>query len=146
MTEQPAGAARPPDSHMDLLSRDNRAFAQLALVRKDGTPHVTPVWFDYDGQDFIINTARNRVKDRILRRRPMVAIAISDPTNPYRVLRVRGRVVDETEESGYDQICDLNLKYHGERTYPKRPGEVRVTYKIRPERFGATPAPAGTAR
>jgi PPOX class probable F420-dependent enzyme len=119
-----------PDRLLDLLGREKKAIAFLALVKKDGTPQVTPVWFDYDGEHIIINTARRRVKDRILHRHPLVALAICDPQDPYRYIQIRGRVVAETETGGYDQICDLNLKYHGDRNYPVRPGEVRVTYKI----------------
>ena len=119
-----------PDRLRDLLSREKRAFAHLALVRRNGTPHLTPVWFDYDAPHFIVNTARGRVKDKIMRRHPAVTMEITDPTDPYRYLLVRGRVVGETEEGAYEKICDLNLKYHGENTYPRYPGEVRVTYTI----------------
>ena len=122
-----------PPSHVDLLRPEARAFAALALVTGRGDPHVTPMWFDYDGEHLIFNTARGRVKDRILARRPVVACAIVDPANPYRYLQIRGVVVAESEEGGYDQICVLNQKYHGHPTYPKRPGEVRVTYKVHPE-------------
>ena len=122
-----------PASHADLLRPEKKAFASLALITSKGEPHVTPMWFDYDGECIIFNTARGRVKDRILHKRPAVALAISDPANPYRYIQIRGTVVDEIEEGGYDQICQLNLKYHGDRNYPKRPGEVRVTYKVRPE-------------
>lgn len=124
-----------PEKFIDLFSKEKRALAYLALVKKDGSPQVTPVWFDYDGTHIIINTARGRVKDKILKRHPRVALAIQDPANWYRYIQVRGQVVEETEVGGYDQICDLNLKYHGDRNYPKRPGEVRVTYKILPEHF-----------
>ena len=123
-----------PEKSADLFSREKRAFAFLALVMKDSTPHVTPVWFDYDGTHIIINTARGRVKDKILRKHPRVALAIQDPANSYRYVQIRGKVVAETEEGGYDQICALNDKYHGDRDYPKPPGEVRVTYKILPEK------------
>ena len=123
-----------PESFTDVLSREKKAFAFLALVMKDGTPHVTPVWFDYDGTLIVVNTARGRVKDKILRKHPRVALAIQDPANPYRYIQIRGKVVAETEEGGYEQICALNDKYHGNRNYPKRPGEVRVTYKILPEK------------
>jgi len=123
-----------PDRFTDLLAREKKAFACLALVKKDGTPQVTPIWFDYDGTTFIFNTARGRVKDRILHRHPAVAFVISDPADPYRYIQVIGHVVDESEEGGYDQICDLNLKYHGNRNYPLPPGQVRVTYKVLPER------------
>lgn len=126
-------SAQIPESHADLLRPEKKAFASLALITSKGEPHVTPMWFDYDGECIIFNTARGRVKDRILHKRPAVALAISDPANPYRYIQIRGTVVDEIEEGGYDQICQLNLKYHGDRNYPKRPGEVRVTYKVRPE-------------
>ncbi|HLH74425.1 MAG TPA: PPOX class F420-dependent oxidoreductase [Chloroflexota bacterium] len=124
-----------PESHADLLTREKKAFAHLALVTSKGEPQVTPMWFDYDGKYIIFNTARGRVKDRIMHRRPTVALAISDPANPYRYLQIRGPVVEEDEAGGWEQICSLNQKYHGHPNYPKRPGEVRVTYKVRPERI-----------
>jgi len=122
-----------PDKHLDLLSRETKAFAALSLVLSDGTPQVTPIWFDWDGTHIILNTARGRVKDRVMHKRPRVALLIVDPSDPYRYIQIRGRVDMETELGGYDTICDLNEKYHGDRNYPKRPGEVRVTYKILPE-------------
>ncbi len=126
---------QPPAAFNDLLSRSKKAFAYLALVKKDGTPQVTPIWFDYDGAHFIFNTARGRVKDKILHRHPSVAFVIQDPENPYRYLQVRGKVVDESEAGGYNVISGLNVKYHGNPDYPKRPGEVRVTYKVQAEHF-----------
>ncbi|HEY3081818.1 MAG TPA: PPOX class F420-dependent oxidoreductase [Chloroflexota bacterium] len=124
-----------PQTHADLLSREKKAFAHLALVTSDGTPHVTPMWFDFDGEHVIFNTARNRVKDRLMKKRPRVALTVSDPADPYRYIQLRGPVVSESEEGGYEQICDLRQKYRGDRNYPKNPGEVRVTYKVRPEKI-----------
>ncbi len=124
-----------PDTHIDLFKRETKAFAMLALTLSDGSPHVTPIWFDWDGTYIIINTARNRVKDKILRKHPKVAVLISAPDDPYRYIHLRGRVVEETEEGGYEEICDLNEKYHGNRNFPKRPGQMRVTYKILPEKI-----------
>ena len=103
------------------------------MTLADGSPQVTPIWFGWDGTHIILNTARGRVKDKVMRRGGKVALAIVDPSDPYRYLQIRGRVVDETENGAYDTICDLNLKYHGDRNFPKRPTEVRVTYKVLPE-------------
>jgi hypothetical protein len=122
-----------PASHADLLSKEKKAFASLALVTSKGEPHVTPMWFDFDGEHIIFNTARGRLKDRLLSKHPVVALAVIDPTNPYRYLQLRGPVVSESEEGGYEQISALSVKYAGDPNYPKYPGEVRVTYKIRPE-------------
>jgi PPOX class probable F420-dependent enzyme len=123
-----------PERLAYLMTRETRAFAQLSLVCADGTPRVWPVWFDYDGTDIILNTARGRLKDRIMQKRPTAAMAINDPQNPYKYLLIIGPVVHETEEGGYEGIADLNQKYKGDYDYPKHPGEVRVVYKVRPER------------
>ncbi len=122
-----------PEKAQYLLKWETKAFAFLALTLKDGSPHVTPVWFDWDGAHIIINTARGRVKDKVLRRRPKVALAIAAPGDLYTYLQIRGQVDSETEEGGYEQICKLNEKYHGKYEFPKRPGQVRVTYTILPE-------------
>jgi len=126
-----------PESHLDLMTTEKRAIAELAVVLRNGTPQVSPVWFDYADGLIVINTARGRVKDKALHRHPMVALSIRDPDDPYRYLLIRGPVVDETEEGGYDSIQDLNLKYHGVRQYKLGPGMVRVIYKIKPERVFA---------
>jgi PPOX class probable F420-dependent enzyme len=122
-----------PERLLDLLSPEKKAFASIALTLSDGSPQVTPIWFDWDGTRLILNTARGRVKEKVMHRRGKVALLIVDSNDPYRYLQIRGRVVDEIEAGAFDVICDLNLKYRGDRNYPKRPGEVRVTYKVLPE-------------
>jgi PPOX class probable F420-dependent enzyme len=124
-----------PERLSDLLAPEKKAFASLALTLADGSPQVTPIWFDWDGTHIILNTARGRVKDKVMHRGGKIALLIVDPIDPYRYLQIRGRVVSETENGAYDTICDLNLKYRGDRNYPKRPGEVRVTYRIMPEQM-----------
>ena len=122
-----------PSTHKDLL--DKPAFANLATLNPDGSPQVTPVWFDYDGQHIIVNTARGRVKDRNLQREPRVALSIVDPANPYRYLGIQGRVTEMTENGADAGIDKLAKKYLGKDKYPwKGPTEVRVIVKIAPEK------------
>jgi PPOX class probable F420-dependent enzyme len=105
----------------------------LTTLMPDGSPQVTPVWVDYDGEYLIFNSARGRQKDRNVRRDPRVAIAILDPDNPYRYVEVRGHVVDITQEGADQSVDRLAKKYLGLDKYPyAQPGEVRVIYKIRP--------------
>lgn len=121
-----------PATHQDLLQKV--AFANLATLNPDGSPQVTPVWFEYDGQNIVVNTARGRVKDRNLKREPRVALSIMDPANPYRYLGIQGRVTEMTENGADAGIDRLAKKYLGKDKYPfRQPGEVRVLYKIRPE-------------
>jgi len=123
-----------PEGFMDLLTQ-KRAFAHLATLMPDGGPQVTPVWFDWDGETVRVNSARGRQKDRNMRRAARVALSIQDPDNPYRYLALRGLVTEVTEEGADAHIDSLAKKYLGVDSYPYRqPGEVRVIYKIRPER------------
>ncbi len=122
--------AQVPAAFTDLLTT-RIAFAHLATSMKDGTPQVTPVWFSYDGNHLLLNSARGRLKDRNMRARPKIALSILDPDNPYRYLQIRGRVVEVTETGGDAHIDALAMKYLGKDTYPWRaPGEVRVIYKV----------------
>jgi PPOX class probable F420-dependent enzyme len=121
-----------PNSHVDLFKK--KAFASLATLMPDGQPQVTPVWVDFDGQHVVINTAEGRQKDKNLQRDGRVAMSIMDPDNPYRYLEVRGRVVERTRDGADQHIDAMAGKYLGKDTYPfRRPGEVRVLYKVKPE-------------
>ena len=122
-----------PDAFKDLLT-SKKAFANLATVNADSSPQVTPVWFDWDGKNVRINTAKGRVKDKNLRRTPTVALSIMDPDNPYRYVQVKGRVADVTESGADAHIDALAKKYTGKDYSNRKPGEVRVTFTITPDR------------
>ncbi|HEX5022971.1 MAG TPA: PPOX class F420-dependent oxidoreductase [Candidatus Binatia bacterium] len=126
-----------PDGFKDILNKPG--YAHLATLMKDGSPQVTPVWYDVDGTHIRINTAKGRLKDKNMRRDKQVALSIQDPDNPYRYLAIRGDV-DEITENGADAHIDsLAKKYLGKDRYPFRaPGEVRVIYKIRPEKVSTS--------
>jgi PPOX class probable F420-dependent enzyme len=127
-----------PEQYLDLFTT-KKAYAHLATINPDGTPQVTPVWFDYDGTHVIVNTARGRLKDKNMQRDPRVTVTVSDPDDPYRYIQLRGRVVEMTEQGGYEKIVELAKKYRGPNaTFPRRPNEVRVTVKILPVRTHAT--------
>lgn len=120
-----------PDQFKDLFSKV--AFAHLATLMPDGSPHVTPVWCDFDDTNVRVNSAKGRVKDKNMRRNKKVALSVQDPENPYRYLAILGEVVEITEEGADAHIDSLTKKYLSKDKYPFRgPGEVRVIYKIRP--------------
>jgi PPOX class probable F420-dependent enzyme len=121
-----------PEKYRDLFTK--RAFASLATIMPDGSPQVTPVWCDLEGDHVVFNSAKGRQKDRNVRRDPRVSLAVIDPENPYRYLEIRGRVVEITEHGASEHIDKMAKKYLGVDKYPYgRPGEVRVIYKIHPE-------------
>ncbi len=121
-----------PEKFLDLLTQ-KKAFANLATVMPDGSPQVTPVWFDYRDGVIRVNTAKGRVKARNMREGAPVALAIMDPDNPYRYLQIRGRVRRVAEQGAAAHIDSLAGKYLGKDKYPwAQPGEVRLMLEIEP--------------
>src|SRR4051795_7995661 len=107
------------------------AYCQLATLMPDGSPQVTQVWVDTDGQHILINTAEGRQKERNVKRDPRVACNVVDSANAWRIAMVRGRVVEITGAGAEQQIDQLAKKYLNEEAYPfRRPEEVRVILKI----------------
>src|SRR4051794_23410708 len=80
------------EEQMQLLREPHLAY--VATVNQDGSPQVTPVWVDTDGEAIIFNTARGRLKWRNLERDPRISITVVDAANPVsRTVIARGRAV-----------------------------------------------------
>jgi len=122
-----------PEKFNDLVSDQTKAFASVATVLKDGSPQVTPVWFDTAGDLIRINTASGRVKSRTLQEGRKVALSIMDPANPYRYMQIRGTVKKVTTDGADAHIDKLAQKYMG-TDYPfRQAGESRILIEIVPE-------------
>ncbi len=127
-----------PEQFEELFKK--RSHGHLATLLADGTPHVTPVWVDYDGKHVIVNSAKGRLKDISMSKRPQVAIEIVDPDNPNRYVLVRGDVVEITEEGADEHLDKLAQRYLSREVYPptwRYPNEVRRIYKILPRHVTA---------
>ena len=124
-----------PDPFLDLFER--KSFAHFATVMPDGTPHVTPVWVDYDetADRVLINTMQGRQKERNVQRNPKVGLSITDPDDPYRYVSVRGEAETVTQEGAVDHINELAHRYM-DQDYPNLDDESgpRVVVRIRPDR------------
>ena len=126
----------------DVLSEKARALiarpllASLATLNPDGSPQITPLWIDLDGDDVVFNTAQGRRKARNLERDARVAVTVIDPDDPYNVVAFQGTVTDVTTEGADAHIDALAKKYLGVDTYPmRREGEVRVRVTVRTDRI-----------
>ena len=115
-----------------------RNWGNLVDVRTDGSPHVTPVWVDYDGRHVLVNSAYGRAKVRHIRRDPPVAIDVlpsHDQQAGYVSVSGTAELVDEGADGHIDKLAK---KYLGVEEYPFRsPGEKRVIIRITPERVDA---------
>jgi len=121
-----------PDAARALLDAPN--FADLATLMPDGSPQVTPIWIDRDGDLVVFNTAKGRAKHRNLERDPRVALSVIDKADPYRYIQIRGRVKEMTTDGADAHIDALANKYLGVESYPRRnPAEQRIIVRIEPE-------------
>jgi PPOX class probable F420-dependent enzyme len=120
----------------DLVTKlfTGKNFAFVATLMKDGTPQITPTWVDFDGKTILINTAEGRVKQKNVSRDPRVAISIVDQNNPYDMVTIRGKVIEQTSKGADEHIDKLAKKYLGVDKYPFRaPTEKRIILKVAPE-------------
>ena len=114
---------------------EGKNFATIASLMKDGTPHVTPVWMDYDGEHLIFTTEQKRLNPKIMKRNPNVSMSILNHENPYEYIEVRGKVDEVTPEGAFEHIDKMAKKYMNADKYPmNKPGDVRLLVRIAPEK------------
>lgn len=117
-------------------------FAFLGTINKDGSPQVTPTWIDItedkndkENELILINTAKDRIKQKNVSRDPRVSISMIDETNPYSMITIKGRVIEQTTEGADKHIDDLAKKYLNAEKYPSHSPDVkRIILKIKPEK------------
>ena len=111
-------------------------FVHLATLMKSGSPQVSPVWVDVDGDTILINSAVGRLKDKNIRTDARVALSATDPANPYHAIMIRGRVKEITTDGAEEHIDKMAKKYMGKDVYPAHSAaEPRVIYKIEAEKI-----------
>ena len=115
---------------------EGKHFGKLATVMKDGSPHVTPIWYMLDGGKIIINTTTKRVKYYNIKRDSRVCFLV-DAGYPYVIIFGRARVAGERD--GKKDIETLAIRYTGEARGRKSARSVywkqpRASIEIVPER------------
>ena len=116
----------------ELLQDPNYCF--VATLRRDGTPHVTPVWVDVDGDSVLLNSAAGRAWPANLARDPRVTLTIANMRDHSEYVSIRGRLVEQTTEGADAHIDALAKKYLGVNEYPLRSAdEQRIILRIEPQ-------------
>ena len=132
---------------MDKLSEPLREFvkepnvAVLATLRKDGSPHLTSVWYAYeDGEIKVVITPR-RLKYKHVKRDPRVSLAVISFTPPYKQVIFEGKA-EVTAQDGPELMRRLSIRYYGEEDgkvysdYDEEAGqETRLVLHFKPERI-----------
>ena len=112
---------------------DGKNLASVATLMPDGSPQVSPVWVEREGDTVVVNATTTRQRYRNVRRDPRVALCIFDMNNIYSNVMIRGKVTEITREGAEEDIDRLSMKYNG-RKYPDHsPERPRVIIRITPE-------------
>ena len=121
---------------------------KLATVRKDGRPHVTPIWFDLDGDELVFTTWHESVKAANMRRDSRVSICVDEEIPPFAFVMVEGRVTisEDADERAY-WATRIAARYMGEDladAYGKRNSvEGELVVRVQPTKIVAKSDVAG---
>ena len=121
---------------------ESKIPARMAYVWIDGTPRVVPIWFHWNGSEFVMGTPPKAPKLRALAKNPKVALTIDDNTFPHKVLMVRGTARIEPVQGVVPEYAKCADRYFGPeqgkawvgQVAALLPSMVRVT--IKPEWVG----------
>ena len=119
---------------MTVLAPDVEAFlrepnlAALSTVKPDGRPHVTAVWYEYDGGEFIISTLRGTQKLRNVAGKGFASLAIYTHQMPYRQVVVQGtaRAGSPIDNVWRERVAVRYLGESAGRAYVRESGDWDV--------------------
>ena len=114
-----------------------RNLSYVSTLSTDGSPHVTPVWLDIDEEhNILINTSEISAKKKHIDKDPRIAISIVEQYNPYNMVSIKGRVIEQTSIGADEHLRKLALKYLGfGKYYYRKPKYNRIILKVKPEKI-----------
>ncbi len=130
----PSGATELDKRDLQRLFQ-GRNLAFISTLSKDGSPHITPMWADMEGDVILINTFESSAKSKNIKKDPRIAISVVESNNPYSMVSIKGIVIDQTTEGADDHLKKLAKRYLGiGKYYYREPNRRRVILKIKPEK------------
>jgi PPOX class probable F420-dependent enzyme len=88
------------DSEWRAFVMEGTRTGKVGVTRKDGTPHVTPIWFVLDGDDLLFTTYHESIKARVLARDPRLSVCVDDQAPPYSyvMIQAEARLTEDLDE------------------------------------------------
>jgi len=97
---------------------------KLATLRKDGRPHIVPIWYDLEGETIVFMTGRGSLKGKNLRRDPRVSMCVDDEVTPFAYVELEGTaVVADDADQRLPWATQIGGRYMG-RDLAKTYGEI----------------------
>ena len=114
----------------------SRNLAFVATLSKDGSPHVTPVWAEIVDDLILINTFETSAKNKHLTNDKRIALSVVEQNNPFNMVSIKGRVIQQTTEGADEHLKRLAKKYLGiGKYYYRKPNHKRIILKIKPDKI-----------
>lgn len=116
---------------------DERHTLVIATLRRDGTAHMTTVWYRWDGARFWIATNRDRQKFRNIQRDPRVSVLVDAPARETSVSATGRAYVDALDDAAYDGARAIVSRYvqNADAYLDARSGEPRALLRIEPRKM-----------
>ena len=113
-----------------------RNLTCVGTLSKDGSPHITPVWSEMVDDLILINTFEESAKIRHITKDKRIALSIVEQNNPFNMVSIKGKVIDQTSEGADEHLKKLAKRYLGiGKYYYRKPKHKRVILKIKPEKI-----------
>jgi PPOX class probable F420-dependent enzyme len=133
----------PPEVE-EFLRRANPAI--VGTLRRDGSPHTVPTWYDWENGRVLLNMDESRTRLRHIRRDPRISLTVLDGNQWYRHVSLLGRVVSIEDDDDFEDIDRLSRRYTG-NPFGRR--GRRVSAWMQPERWhgwsGGGPWPSSSS-
>ena len=126
------------EEHRKILLAKRNAY--LATLNADGSPQLTPVWVDVDGDEVLVNSLAGTVKIANMRRDARVALVMESEEDRYVVLGISGHAVAIESGKEFDEHIERLSKHQDGESWEFSDGETRVLARIRPDRIRILPS------
>ncbi len=123
--------------YFEFLTKGRPKLLRLAVLGRDGKPHVSSVWYLWKDGYFYVSTSRDRLKARVVKDNPNVALIVDTDIIPYKGVIVEGKA--ELTTKNFSDVTLSITKRYVSKEYVKAEFEdlmryPRVLIKVKPKK------------
>ncbi len=123
-----------------LMRTDPPLLGVVGTVNPDGSPHVVPLWYRYDGSKIFLWTLEGRRWVKNLQNEPRVSLSIQEDEEPFGGVVIKGRAQVDTSDDAWisEEIRTITRNYipeDGIEDYIAGWPELRTIVTITPEKM-----------
>ena len=104
-------------------------IAHISVVHRDGSPHVSPVWYHYDRANLLVVAEPTALKVRCIKREPRVSVSIATAGEPYCYVQINGRAQLSTA-GAEEALRKMALRYKGPELGTTYVDRIRKTMRF----------------